>query len=50
MGTSPLSGATKGGPLNRGLIRSVVLLPALGALVLLYNRYLGMAQLMKGLG
>ncbi len=35
MGTSPLSGATKGGPLNRGLIRSVVLLPALGALVLL---------------
>ncbi len=35
-------------PLGSAL--SLMLLAVLGALVLLYNRYLGMAQLMKGLG
>jgi len=35
-------------PLGSAL--SIMLLAILGALVLLYNRYLGMAQLMKGLG
>ena len=35
-------------PLGSAL--SLMLLAVLGALVLIYNRYLGMAQLMKGLG
>jgi len=35
-------------PLGSAL--SLMLLVVLGALVLIYNRYLGMAQLMKGLG
>ena len=35
-------------PLGSAL--SLMLLAVLGALVLIYNKYLGMAQLMKGLG
>ena len=33
-----------------GSALSLMLLAVLGALVMIYNRYLGMAQLMKGLG